>query len=143
MLIEKVTPANDERPMFRITSTAGFFGPDDTLYTVDDNGNPAEIYFDGEPAIEMEPLNEAARVKYVAMLEKLDKLGRETAEKLGRPWTGYRRDLSGALEIATAVQKQEMAQLGAKKNIESIEKVDKEAIPALGARKRGRPKKVA
>lgn len=137
--IERVDPKTNERPMFRITATAGFFGPNDTLYE-----EGAEIYFDGEPCVEMEPVNEAARVKYTAMIEKLDELGRKTAEKLGRPYTGYRRDLSGALEIATLVQKQEMAVMNApKKEAEMIEKVEKEEAPVLGRRKPGRPKKAA
>lgn len=132
----RVEPA--ERPAYRILSTAGFFSDNDTLYE-----EGAEIYFDGEPSVEMEPMNEAARKRYTEMLERLDDLGRKTAEKLGRPWTGYRRDLSGALEIATAVQKQEMAVMNAKKEA-TTEKIEHDETPMLGVkRKPGRPKKAA
>lgn len=137
--IERVDSKTNERPMFRITATAGFFGPNDTLYE-----EGAEIYLpEGlEPCVEMEPMNDSAKVLYTKMIDNLDDLGRKTAEKLGRPYTGYRRDLSGALEIATLVQKQEMAVMNAQKNIE-IEKVEKEETPVLGKRKPGRPRKVA
>lgn len=132
----RVEPA--ERAAYRILSTAGFFSDNDTLYE-----EGAEIYFDGEPSVEMEPLNQLARQRYTEMLEKLDDLGRKTAEKLGRPWTGYRRDLSGALEIATAVQKAEMAVMNAKKEA-TTEKIEHDEAPMLGTkRKPGRPKKAA
>lgn len=133
MVIEKI-----ERPAYRILDTAGFFGDDDTLYAEGD-----EIYYDGEPALEMEPMNEPARQRYVALLEKLDAEGRKVAEKLGRPYVGIPRNLEGALQIATAVQRQEMSLMGNKDKESHITTVKENDIPGFGVSKRGRgrPKK--
>lgn len=130
-----------ERPAYRILDTSGFFGPNDTLYEYLD-----EIEFDGEPAEQMEPLNEAARVKYLALLEKLDAEGRKTAEKLGRPFTGRPRSIDGAIEIATAVQHLNMSPMGNKdKNTDSIAPLNKDEPQMFGTAKRGpgRPKKLS
>lgn len=122
-----------ERPAYRVLDVAGFFGDDDTLYT-----EGAEIVFDGEPAVEMEPLNEAARVKMIALLEKLDEEGRKVAEKLGRPYTGRPRTLEGGLALASAIQRQEMAVMGAEKKPSTIEPVEAPEANLLGEKKRGR-----
>lgn len=130
-----------ERPAYRILDVAGFFGDDDTLHAEND-----EIYFDGEPAVEMEPLNEPARIKMNAMLEHLDDAGRKAAEKAGRPYVGRPRTLDGALELASAIQRQEMAVMGAEKHKESISPVVKTEPNMFGQpekRGRGRPKKFA
>lgn len=113
-----------ERPMYRVLATAGFFGPDHTLY---DEGQ--EVYFDGEPNEELEPLNQAAHDKVVVYLEKLDTLGREAAAKANRPWAGRPRTLDGALTIASAIQKAEMGILGSKitPTAETIAKIEREA----------------
>ena len=126
-----------DRPAYRILATAGFFGPDDTLY---EEGQ--EIFFDGQPNEEMEPLNEAARVKLKAYLEMLDNLGRLAAEKAGRPFISRPRGLDGQLALATAVQRAEMSVMGKKgtEDNESIQKIDANERPdtSLGTQKRGR-----
>lgn len=130
-----------ERPAYRVLDVAGFYGDDDTLYA-----EGAEIFFDGEPSVEMEPLNEAARIKMNALYERLDEEGRKAAEKAGRPWSGRPRTLDGALELASAIQRQEMAVMGAEKRKESITPVNQEETPLMGQpekRGRGRPKKFA
>lgn len=136
---------NSDVPVWRVLATAGFFGPDHTLY---DEGS--EIEFEGEPNEELEPLNQAAHDKLVIYLEKLDALGRSAAEKAGRPWVGRPRHLDGALSIATAIQKAEMGILGAKVPAETAEKIKKlngpiedHSAPDTGLtdvkRRRGRP----
>lgn len=130
-----------ERPAYRILDVAGFFGDDDTLHAEGE-----EIFFDGTPALEMEPLNQAAREKYVALLEDLDRKGREAAEKAGRPYTGMPKSLDGALAIASAVQRAEMSLMGThNKQESSIAPVNSEEASTLGAQKkpRGRPRKFA
>jgi len=124
-----------ERAKYRVLATTGFFADDDTLY---DEGS--EIWFDGEPNEEMEPLNEVARVRLIEYLEKLDRFGREAAEKAGRPYAGRPRTLDGALAVATAIQKQEMVAMGAKKSSSSVEKVEENEVPMIAPRKRGRPR---
>ena len=130
-----------ERPAYRVLDVAGFYGDDDTLYA-----EGAEIFFDGDPSIEMEPLNEPARAKMNLMLERLDDEGRKAAEKAGRPWAGRPRTLDGALELASAIQRQEMAVMGAEKHKETITPVVQETVNLMGQpekRGRGRPKKFA
>ena len=128
-----------ERPAYRVLDVAGFYGDDDTLHA-----EGAEIYFDGDPCVEMEPLNEPARIKMNELLERLDNEGRKAADKAGRPYVGRPRTLDGALELASAIQRQEMAVMGAEKHKESITPVNRDEIQLLGQpekRGRGRPKK--
>lgn len=137
------TPKSDT-PMWRVLATAGFFGPDHTLY---DEG--MEIEYDGEPNEELEPLNQAAHDKLVVYLEKLDMLGKEAAVKANRPWVGRPRNLDGQLSLASAIQKSEMGILGAKTQTshETIVKLEKSdtvnMTPDTGLtdvkRRRGRP----
>jgi hypothetical protein len=130
----------NETPKWRVLATAGFFGPDDTLYE-----EGAEIWYDGEPNEELEPLNQAAHDKLISYLERLDTLGREAAAKAGRPWAGRPRNLDGQLALATAVQKADMGILGAKEkpHTETVERaqVTETEDTALSEvkRKRGRP----
>lgn len=132
-LVEKI-----ERPAYRVLDPSGFFGDNDTLYAEGE-----EIYYDGEPALEMEPLNEAAKDKYLALLERLDSEGRKVAEKLGRPYVGMPRSLEGALQIATAVQRQDMSLMGNHEKETTTSTVKRDEINNFGVSKRGRgrPKK--
>lgn len=132
-----------ERPAYRVLDVAGFYGDDDTLYA-----EGAEIFFDGEPCVEMEALNEPAREKMEVLLQRLDDAGRAAAEKAGRAYVGRPRTLDGGLELATAIQRQEMAVMGAEKHSakEGISPVIREEAPIFGQtekRGRGRPKKFA
>lgn len=128
-----------ERPAYRVLDNAGFFGDDDTLYS-----EGAEIIWEGEPSLEMEPLNETARIRYLIMVEKLDSEGRKAAEKLGRPYTGFARNLEGGLQVASAIQRQDMSLMGSKEKSSSIETVEHKEIGTFGSqprRGRGRPRK--
>lgn len=129
----------NEPAIWRVLATAGFFC-DDTLFE-----EGAEVEYDGEPNLELEPLNEVARQKLIQFIEKLDNLGRQAAEKAGRPWAGYPRHLDGQLALATAVQRSEMNILGAghsdkttAKRLES-ETADT-GLDKNSGKRRGRPK---
>lgn len=132
---------DNTRPAYRILAIHGFFGPDDHLYNEGE-----EIYFDGQPNEEMEPLNQAAHVKMINYIENLDHLGREAAAKAGRAYAGRARSLDGQITLATALQRQEMVLMGAKKNIEEIAFLHESDAPETGSmsvqkRGRGRPRK--
>lgn len=129
------------RACYRVLAVNGFFGPDDTLYTVDVNGDPAVIYYDGEPNEELEPLNQLAVERLTKHLEKLDRLAREASEKLGRPFVGRPRNLDGAISLATELQRQNISMMGMKnKDTSGIERVEAESVPETGGKKRrGRP----
>lgn len=131
---------DNDRPAYRVLAIHGFFGPDDNLYNEGD-----EIYFDGVPNDELEPLNSPARTKLAEHLEFLDALGREAALKAGKAYAGRPRTLDGGLMLATAVMKADMGLMGAKKDTPEITRLDSnssENTPETGNRgKRGRPRK--
>lgn len=128
----------NDRPAYRVLDPNGFFGPDDTLYTVDENGDPEVIYFDGEPNEQLEPLNELAKTKLNTYLEKLDVLAREASAKLGRPFVGRPRNMDGAIELASEIARNSMQIMGARKDTNSIEKINTQT-PETGKRGPGRP----
>lgn len=139
---------DNTRAAYRVLDPAGFYSDNDTLYLVDDQGNPAEIYFDGEPNEQLEPLNDLARQRLTAYLDKLDLAGKAAAEKAGRPYVGRPRSLDGALELANAIQRSEMSIMGRKNNSTSTELVSPAQTPQTGVslnpkRGRGRPPKNA
>lgn len=129
---------NNERPAYRILAVHGFFGPDDHLYELDE-----EIFYDDEPNEEMEPLNEAARQKLGAYLNKLDSLSKAAAEKLGRPHISRPRTLDGAIAFATQLERDRMTVMSARKEVTSVERVESDPVPEVGSsqpkRGRGRP----
>src|ERR1700744_123471 len=136
---------DNSRPAYRVLAVAGFFGPDDHLYELD-----SEFYFDGEPNEELEPLNEPAHQKMVTYLERLDELGRQAAAKVGKSYAGRPRNIDGALELATAVQRSETAVMGhlnKNKDTSGIEQIEVQKIPEVGGitpkRKAGRPSKAS
>lgn len=135
---------DNTRAAYRILSTSGFFGPDDHLYIVDAGGNYPEIYFDGIPNEDMEPLNNLARARYVAEMERLDNLGREAASKAGRAYSGRPRDLDGAIVVASAIAREDMKIQGVKRETPTIEKIVADETPETSLpnprRGRGRPK---
>lgn len=127
---------DNTRPAYRILATNGFFGPDDHLYREGD-----EIYFDGEPNEEMEPLNELAKIRLNQFIEKLETQSKEIAFKLGRPFSGRPRGIDGGYALATELQRTGMAVMGVKKDVTNIDKVHKEETPETGLRRgKGRPK---
>lgn len=133
---------SNDRPAYRILSPNGFFGPDDHLYQEGE-----EIFFDGIPNEEMEPLNQFALSRLTEYIEHLDKLAKEASEKLGRPFIGRPRSLDGALSLASEVQRQNMSIMGKNKEglTESVSRVEREEAPETGSmspkRGRGRPRK--
>ncbi len=68
---------------------------DDTLH---EEGE--EIAYLGVPNEWMAPMNEPARIKVQELLERLDMLAREKAERLGRPWSGRPRDVGDQIAEA-------------------------------------------
>lgn len=136
---------DNTRAAYRILSPNGFFGPDDHLYMVDSDGNYPEIYFDGIPNEDMEPLNDLGRARYVAEMERLDNLGREAAAKAGRAYSGRPRDLDGAIVVASAIAREDMKIQGIRKDTPSIETIASSPTPETGRvnpkRGRGRPAK--
>ena len=130
--MSKIDP---NRPAYRILSVSGFFGPDDHLY--EEN---SEVYFDGEPNEEMEPLNELARLAIIRHIEKLEKQARIIAEKLGKPFAGRPRNLDGGLTLATELQRSGISVMGVKKDTDEIKKIVKEETPETGIKRgAGRP----
>lgn len=133
---------SNDRPAYRILSPNGFFGPDDHLYQEGE-----EIFFDGIPNEEMEPLNQFALQRLTEYVEQLDKLAKDASEKLGRPFIGRPRSLDGALAFASEVQRNEMSIMGKKRSdeVESVSRVEREDTPETGSttpkRGRGRPRK--
>lgn len=130
---------DNTRAAYRVLDPAGFFSDNDSLYPEGE-----EIYFDGEPNEQLEPLNQVAKDRLIAYLNKLDTQAREAAAKLGRPYQGRPRTLDGALELATALQRNNVSIMGAKDKQASTEKIVKE-VDETGninpKRGRGRPRK--
>lgn len=132
---------SNDRPAYRILATSGFYGPDDHLYKEGE-----EIFFDGIPNEEMEPLNQFALQRLTEYVENLDRLAKDASDKLGRPYIGRPRSLDGALALATEVQKREIQIMGKKYEENStISRVESDPIPETGTsnpkRGRGRPRK--
>ena len=133
---------DNTRPAYRVLEPAGFFSDNDTLYQEGD-----EIYFDGEPNEQLEPLNEVARTKLVAYIEKLDAQAKVAAEKLNRPFIARPRNFDGAVELATALARNSMSIMGTKDKNTSTERVDaSDTVAETGSinpnkRGRGRPRK--
>lgn len=129
---------SNETPQYRILAVHGFFGPDDHLYELD-----SEIWFEGEPNEEMEPLNEAARVRIHQFLEKLDAQAKVAAEKLNKPFIERPRNLDGALVLATAIERDRMAIMSAPKESNTVGSLETVSTPEVGGsqpkRGRGRP----
>lgn len=138
----------EDRAAYRILAPNGFFGSDDHLYIETAESGPVNIYWDDEPNEDMEPLNELARVRMNAYLDKLEGLGREAALKAGKSYAGRPRTLDGALELATAVQRSEAGVMGMKnKESVGIERIEAQGpIQETGIvsvnRPKGRPPKI-
>lgn len=128
---------NTERPLYRVLDPAGFYGDDDHLWA-----EGKEIYFDGIPNEQMEPLNEIAHEKLTTYLNHLDDIAKTAAEKKGVPFVGRPRSLDGAIALATEEMRNNMSIMGAKNKQTSIEAHVKEDTPETGKRGRGRPKLV-
>lgn len=134
--------SNQERALYRVLDPSGFFGDDDTLYSLDKDGNPAEIYFDGIPNEQLEPLNETAFKRLEAYLNMLDDFAKAKAEKQGVPFVGRPRSLDGAISIATAEARAEMSIMGNRNKVSTTELAEPRVTPETSAKRgRGRPPK--
>ena len=129
---------DSSRACYRILDVNGFYGPDDHLYPMD-----SEIYYDGEPNEEMEPLTEPARLKLQIYLDKLDNLAREAALKTNKPFVARPRTLDGAVELATSFARNNVPIMGKKSDSRVIEAVEQGNVPEAGSsnpqKSRGRP----
>ena len=134
---------NQERALYRILDPVGFYDDNDTLHMPSPDGEYPEIYFDGIPNEQMEPLNELARERLSKYLEDLDEKGRLAAEKLGRPWTGRPRTLDGAIMLATEMEREKISIMGQRNKQSNTERAEPSAVSEQGKRKPGRPRKVA
>lgn len=115
-----------DRPVYRIKQ-GRFFGPDDNLY---EEGQI--IAWKDEPNLEMEPLNALAQEAFSKFLAKLDKFGREAAEKAGKAYTSLADSHATAYALAQAESKgfealggkKQIPLMGARKKLDSIEEVN-------------------
>lgn len=137
---------DNTRAAYRILDVNGFYSDDDTLYIVDADGNYPEIYFDGIPNEQMEPLNDLARQRLNSQLESLDKLAEADAKKLGKPFVGRPRTLDGAIAMASENERSKMSIMGNKDKSTSTERLVPSQVSETGQlnpkRGRGRPKNV-
>lgn len=109
----------NDRPVYRVLSTAGFYA-DDHLYP-----EGSVIAWRDEPNEEMEPLNSLAREAQAAYFDKLDALAKAAAEKAGRAFVGRPRSLEDAIAIAS-------------QDARRVQLVDGDGgVPLMGAKKRG------
>lgn len=131
---------DNTRAAYRILDPNGFYSDDDTLYIVDSEGNYPEIYFDGTPNEQMEPLNQLARDRLSKYLEELDRNAAEAAKKLGKAFTGRARSLDGAIAIASELERSKMSIMGAKDKTTTTERIEPSQTPDTGKRGRGRPR---
>lgn len=83
-----------DTPVYRIKE-GKFFGPNDHLFQEGEI-----IEFQGEPNLEMEPLNEMAREKMRTFLTKLDEEGRKAAAKAGKAYHGYLDAFENSIHLA-------------------------------------------
>jgi len=110
----------DDAPVYRIKE--GKFFADDILY------EPGSIIvWPEEPNMEMEPLNSLAREEMKKYVQKLDKYGRETAEKAGKAYVSLARAFENAAHLANLE--------GKNRRVELLNGVEEK--PVLGARRRG------
>jgi hypothetical protein len=84
-----------DRPAYKIMAAHGFYA-EDFLYE-----QGSLLYWDGIPNEEMEPLNDLARDRLKAEIERLDDLGRKAAAANGRAFVERPKTLEGAIRIAT------------------------------------------
>ena len=96
-----MTVISNERAEYRILAERGFFGPDDHLYA-----EGSEIYFEGEPNEDMEPLNEPARKALSKYFDKLEASARKIAERAGIEYAGRPKSLEDKIALASAESRQ-------------------------------------
>lgn len=74
-----------DKPAYGVINN-GFFDDKDKFW------NPGEaLYFDGEPSLNLIPLNKKAYDRIQGMLDMLDMFGEEKAKKDGKTYTPYAR----------------------------------------------------
>lgn len=90
-------PIPADKPVFRILTEQGYFGPDDTLHRMGE----LIVLFD-EPNEDMEPMNDMARKSLESHLDKLETSSREVAKFNGRHFAGRARTKDEMLDHATS-----------------------------------------
>lgn len=83
----------DDVPVYKILD--GKFYADDELFEAG-----SILVWPDEPNEEMMPLNTLARQKHVEYLQKLDRLGRQAAEKAGKSYVSKEDAFRNAMEAA-------------------------------------------
>lgn len=131
---------DNSRAAYRILDPNGFYSDDDTLYIVSPDGDYPEVYFDGIPNEQMEPLNDLARQRLSAYLENLDKLAKDAADKQGRTFQGRPRTLDGAIALANEVERDKVSIMGSRDRVTTTERIESTQTPETTKRGRGRPK---
>lgn len=128
-----------DRPVYRILSEKGFFGPDDSLHP---EGDIIVLY--DKPNEDMEPMNDLARFAFESMIDELEESARVVAEKNGRYYAGRPRSkeemIANASEDARRVQslinpngvRIMGAKLDSTKRIQSVGEMD---APEMGQQK--------
>lgn len=93
----------EDRPVYRVLSEKGFFGPDDSLHP---EGEIIVLW--DKPNEDMEPMNDLARDAFEKMIDELEESARMVAEKNGRHYAGRPRTkeemINNATEDARRVQ---------------------------------------
>ena len=92
--IDPVIPQN--KPVYRVLSEQGFFGPDHTLRKMGE----LIVLFD-EPNEDMEPMNDLARAALEKTIEKLVESERAVAHQNGRHFAGRARTKEEVISAAT------------------------------------------
>lgn len=133
----RIDPAiPQDKPVFRVLTEQGFFGPDHTLHRA---GELIVLY--DEPNEDMEPMNDLARKAMNVHLDKLEQSEKEVAHQNGRHFSGRSRNkedmLAHATEDARRIQSLSnpsgVAIMGAKLDTSKrIEMVGEEVVPDTG-----------
>lgn len=119
----------DHTPVYRIKE--GQFFVDDDLYVAG-----SIIAYEGEPNLEMEPLNKLALEAMRTYLAKLDNLGRKVAEKNGVAYISYADAFNNSMQLAKEEGKrvsllngqQQVPLMGGKRKKKSVTKIEVERV---------------
>lgn len=108
------------KPVYRILSEQGFFGPDDTLHQMG-----KIIVLHDKPNEDMEPMNDMARKIFEEMLDELDHSAKQVAKTNGRHFAGRPRTKEEMMENASEDARRIQTIQGSK------------GVPIMGAKHKG------
>lgn len=112
-----------DKPVYRILSEKGFFGPDDTLHP-----EGALIVLYDVPNEDMEPMNDIARKAMSDYLDGLEESAKLVASANGRSFLGRPRNKEDMMANASEDARRLQTLTGGA------------GVPLMGGRKRGRPR---